>query len=409
MNEYLLKLMIDYAAENTSVYKDIDKLKFKDISILYKKNIIDNEYDYIADSYMTQFKNGKLIKKTTSGSTGNPMFCYWSVLDDTLSNMCTWRYRRKWYGVTPTDHLVQFFTTTYRGNRFIDENQNFIYNNNTLNINKMYINKSNIEEIMLKIRDFHPVWIITQPSVLRLIIDLISNDDIQYFSSVKYIEFSGEYLDSSTFNYIKEHLPNIIYGNLYGAIEVGTIAFRCPYGHLHLIINNAYVEILDKNTLGDTTEGSIVVTGLKNAAMPFIRYWLGDTVATEKNRCLCGCELPVLNIIAGREGQNIVNNNNNISSYFILHIVEKINSEYNNLITQHKLIQNYNNNFTALLSIKPGYHSWFNTISEIYINLLSELLGKDIKCEVILADNDKFELYKKHLFFESKIPIKENT
>lgn len=406
MNEKLLYSMIKYASKSTSAYTDINKMKFKDIPILYKKDIIDNEMNYISDYYLVQLNNGALIKKTTSGSTGDPMFCYWSMMDDIFSNMCVWRYREKWYGITSNDNFLQFYSTLYSGNRFVDDKQDsFIYKNNSMNINKMYITKKNINEIALKIKEFKPVWMMVQPSILHLIVELLDNELLTCFNSVKYVEYTGEFLHDGTYKYIKESLPNITYANLYGATEVGAIALTCPNGHHHIITNNVYIEILDSETLDDVKEGNIVVTGLKNYTMPFIRYWLGDIVAFDDDYFSCGCELPVIKVIAGREGQNIIINNKKISSYFLLYIVENINSEYNNIITKYKLIQESNMEFTVLLSIKPGYISWFQTISDRYTKLLSELLNEDIVCNIILAENDKYKSYKKHQFFESKINL----
>lgn len=403
MNDKLLNSMIEYVSKNISIYSNINTMNFKDIPILYKKNIIDNEIEHISDNYMVQFTNGTLIKKTTSGSTGTPLFCYWSLTDDTLSNFCVWRYREKWYGVRSNDNFLQFHTNLYGGNNFIGKSKNFIYKNNSLNINKMYITKDNSNEIAFKIKEFKPVWIMVQPSIMHLIIELFDNEKLSCFNSVRYIEFTGEYLHSETFKYIKEHLPNITYADLYGATEVGAIALTCPHGRHHTITNNVYIEVLDSETMKDVKEGNIVVTGLKNTAMPFIRYWLGDIVSIEDENCICGCSLPTMKIITGREGQNIIFNNKKISSYFILYIIEKINSEYNNIITKHKLIQYSNYEFTALLSIKPGYISWFTTIADVYKKLLSDMLDSNISCSVILANDNKFESYKKHQFFESKI------
>ncbi len=64
----------------------------------------------------------------------------------------------------------------------------------------------------------------------------------------------------------------------YGASEVGVIAFENPAGELIVSEENLLLEIVgdDGAPLEDGRPGSILITDLRNRAMPFIRYRIGD-------------------------------------------------------------------------------------------------------------------------------------
>ena len=74
----------------------------------------------------------------------------------------------------------------------------------------------------------------------------------------------------------------------YGASEFSASMTACPVGNLHVDMEYCIVEI---ETLEETSEclrGPILVTGLSNLAMPFIRYRIGDVGTKLKAPCSCG-------------------------------------------------------------------------------------------------------------------------
>jgi phenylacetate-CoA ligase len=90
---------------------------------------------------------------------------------------------------------------------------------------------------------------------------------------------------------------------IYSCEEIGYIATECPAApHYHVTAENALVEIVaaDGGPAGPGELGRVVVTGLYNYAMPFIRYALGDVAAFGTAPCRCGRSLPVIAQIVGR-------------------------------------------------------------------------------------------------------------
>ncbi len=94
-----------------------------------------------------------------------------------------------------------------------------------------------------------------------------------------------------------------IFASTYACQEIGTIAIECPETRqYHLAVENAVVELVneDGHAVEPGERGRVVVTGLNNYAMPFIRYALGDIAVASGTPCPCGRTLPVLERIEGR-------------------------------------------------------------------------------------------------------------
>jgi phenylacetate-CoA ligase len=117
----------------------------------------------------------------------------------------------------------------------------------------------------------------------------------------------SELLPASTRDAIETALGSPIYDQ-YCLNEVGDVAFQCRERdgyHVHSDVN--IVEVVD----GDGTpvpvghRGQIVITNLLNLNMPFIRYATGDVGAVMSGECLCGSRLPRLQVLVGRQDEQI--------------------------------------------------------------------------------------------------------
>lgn len=89
---------------------------------------------------------------------------------------------------------------------------------------------------------------------------------------------------------------------IYGCQEIGHIASECEAGRYHVAPENVLVEIVDDNgrDVAFGQRGRVIVTGLYNYAMPFIRYEIGDVAVAGTQACSCGRTLPVIERIVGR-------------------------------------------------------------------------------------------------------------
>jgi 2-polyprenyl-3-methyl-5-hydroxy-6-metoxy-1,4-benzoquinol methylase len=117
---------------------------------------------------------------------------------------------------------------------------------------------------------------------------------------------SADYIPKSFVKLIERIWGCTVYTH-YGMTETGfglAVDCRCRDG-MHLRDDEFMVEIIDPETLlplPDGETGEIVLTSLKERAMPLIRYRTGDLGRLIATPCACGGSLPRLGRVEGRLG-----------------------------------------------------------------------------------------------------------
>ncbi|MCX7748006.1 MAG: phenylacetate--CoA ligase family protein [Clostridia bacterium] len=112
----------------------------------------------------------------------------------------------------------------------------------------------------------------------------------------------------------------------YGAMESGIIAFECPYGNMHVTMENVIVE---------EEENEIIVTNLVSKSFPIIRYKLGDYIKLGQNiKCKCGLAHHIIEEVTGRVGGTVFGYKNQYPSL-------AVNRVFKNLTKDHSIIVNY--------------------------------------------------------------------
>jgi phenylacetate-CoA ligase len=88
----------------------------------------------------------------------------------------------------------------------------------------------------------------------------------------------------------------------YGLNEIGKVAARCSSGCYHVHTETVLVEIVrdDGSLCSEGETGHLLVTGLRNHAMPLFRYDTGDLAVAAYGPCSCGRLLPGFAEIVGR-------------------------------------------------------------------------------------------------------------
>jgi phenylacetate-CoA ligase len=94
--------------------------------------------------------------------------------------------------------------------------------------------------------------------------------------------------------------------NSYGCTETGALAGECPAGSLHVYADHAHLEIFQGDSPARNGEvGEIVVTSLRNEAMPLVRYRVGDRGRLSQDNCRCGLPHPVLESLQSRSADMV--------------------------------------------------------------------------------------------------------
>lgn len=137
---------------------------------------------------------------------------------------------------------------------------------------------------------------------------------------------SGELLQPGTRQALADALAAPVL-DIYGSSETKEIAWECPSGGRHVNADVLHVEVLgpDGQELPAGDEGEIVVSVLPNRAMPLLRYRTGDRGYLRPDRCRCGCSLPLLGVLSGRETDTLdLGTGRRISPYLLTTAIEEV-------------------------------------------------------------------------------------
>lgn len=244
--------------------------------------------------------NSRYFRKTTGGSTGQPVTVFKNPEAIAQEMAATW-LAYGWFGIGVGDPCVRFW-----GRPAGNLKRRFRYlaadiATHRVTLSAFGYSTSDMQRYMRTIRRFRPVYLYGYVSAIE---DLARHVLTQRASvdglSLRAVVTTSEVLTVPQRQTIENAFVAPVQ-NEYGAGEVGPIAYECPAGSLHLIPTNQFVEILRENgEAADVGEpGSVVITDLTNEVMPLIRYRLGDT-ASLGGTCSCGRSFPVLNNVFGR-------------------------------------------------------------------------------------------------------------
>jgi phenylacetate-CoA ligase len=152
------------------------------------------------------------------------------------------------------------------------------------------------EEMAERITAFRPKFLRGHPRLLLEVGPLLEGD------ARPRIGTWGETVDPFTRAGLHE-----CYGSppmdLYGTTEVGVVGWQCAQSDVyHLNHESVLVEILDDEgqPVPPGKTGEVVLSGLGNPLMPFIRYRIGDLASWSDRPCKCGYKLPGLSAVEGR-------------------------------------------------------------------------------------------------------------
>lgn len=335
----------EYAYEHVPFYKDLVDRKIKiwqDYPIVDKGMLQQNIDSVFSPEYMMDLLSDRLEHVMTSGSTGECLDILWKKDQNIKSLLPLWNKRKKYYGILPKDKRCYFFTTKIlEGEDLQVEETKY-----GLGFNKMDLSKSKVLEIYKRMLDFSPQWMIVQPSIILLFTNVLKAHSLPPLPDLKYIELTGERITGEAKSAIADFFGCKV-ADQYGCYEANSIAYECPYGGLHVMTENVYVETVGEN------EDDICITSLHNKAMPFIRYKIGDKGKIIHNHnCPCGSREPMIRLNMARENDWIYNRDGTkCHSDLFCSVIDKINLALQQAVIQYQIIQKDYNEFDVYLVI----------------------------------------------------------
>ena len=300
-NEQLkrLRAIVKYAYDHVPYYhrlfrfcgvKPDDIKKFEDLKKIppvFKHDIRENYRDFIAKG----LDSSMLPSSFTSGSTGIPLKVHYDYF--TLSfHYALDRYIFSECGVRPNDKFVTIWGRA----------QSIVWSKPYAKIlrgfNGILVPAFFKETTLVNVlRRINPDVICTFPSILLL----LANADVSGIHP-RLIFTQGETVTQHCREAVKKAF-NLEILDTYGSVEFEFLAFECnEHCGLHVITDAVYMEFVDKSGehVSPGEEGEILVTGLHNRAMPFIRYQIGDIGTPTDEKCPCGRSWPLIKGIQGR-------------------------------------------------------------------------------------------------------------
>ena len=167
-----------------------------------------------------------------------------------------------------------------------------------------------VAELHRRIADFAPQVLVTYPSVLNAMLDLIERG-AGTFDGLAHVRCMSEMVHPELRERTRAVLGLAI-EDAYTSEEFGFLALQCPNADgradgYHVMAETHIVEVVDDtgNPCAPGEWGRVVVTDLHNFATPLIRYAIGD-YAMAGAPCGCGRGLPRLERIMGRERNLVV-------------------------------------------------------------------------------------------------------
>jgi phenylacetate-CoA ligase len=303
-----LKRLLAHACENVPYYRERFQREdihpedvkswdaFRALPTLSRQDIIDHLEALVAPAY-----RDALRLRTSSGSTGTPMSFYLNRATSRWSGALQGRCRG-WYGVRPGDKVAWFWSAQ----RDMPDRSWTWRDHLTARVKRRrYLNVFDMTEARMRafaamLTRWQPHMFRSNPAVLALFTRFAQAEGFTRIRP-RLIESTAQKLTDPQRRLFEDFYQCPVADN-YSNIELHDIAYQCPAGGLH-VVETRVLEIVgdDGRPVPPGQVGEIVVTGLHELGMPFIRYRTGDLGITGQEACPCGRGMPVLREIVGRQ------------------------------------------------------------------------------------------------------------
>lgn len=281
-----------FSAQDFRHLDDLGKLP-----VLTKTIIGNNTEEIIADSFRSR---GDLMESHTGGSTGLPMtfyrdkecLLYRRALDHFLDNSIGFNIgeRQALLWGNPFDVPVRKSARHDLLERIVWRRISHL---------PVVLDDRSFSEFVLRVKNFKPKLFKAYPSLLHFFCRFIVREKLGPIR-IPMVVATAEQLFDFQRELAQEVLGCQVFEK-YGSREIGTAAVECAQNDgLHLITESLYVEVESVPGYESMGVGKLIVTDLRNYAMPLIRYEVGDLAAIDTSPCDCGLPFPRLKNIQGR-------------------------------------------------------------------------------------------------------------
>ena len=304
--ELVRQEIVKFAFQNISLYKaaysscgfsiaDIGKDGwFEKLPIVTKKDLKEH-FDEFVNPELRQY----LKVSTTGGSTGTPTKTgYDSRIPE---EVYSWRLQKR-FGVNPWDDHAYIWRDTRKSKLAKFKNAAMWCPTRHLKLDASFLTGEAIEEFLCKFNKL-------KPALLQGYVGAVSQV-AQYVLDHKMTMWSPKvvWTTSAPLPPIQRQLIQKAFGapvcDEYGSCELRWIASQCPVGKgLHVNVEHVHIEFVDENNMPvpNGEYGRTLLTNLEDTVFPLIRYENNDRGRWLTEPCECGCTLPCIDSVKGRE------------------------------------------------------------------------------------------------------------
>jgi len=404
---YKLKRLLHHAYHNSPYYNNLfNKLgispeqirNFEDftrIPPLSRDDLREN-----LENIVVKGKQRGIIKASTGGSTGEPVFFYMDRRRAAYDIAAKIRARR-WWGIDIGDKEVILWGSPIeltRQTRIVKLKDRLL---NCILLSAFDMSEETMSEYYKLLLNFKPKVLSGYASSLYCFAQFLEYENLNAKDiGIKLVISTAELL----YDFMREKISSVFgcpIANEYGARDGGFIAHECPHGNMHLTAENIYVEIYSGDRPAQSGEtGEVYLTHLDNYATPLIRYKIGDLLTRIDEGCPCGRGLPLVKVDAGRTHDIIITDSGKlIHPLFFIYIIRDLPG-----IKQFKVIQRTTRDILIQMIITDDFDK--DNVGLIR-NKIQERMGNQTRVEIAFVDEIQPESSGKHRWIVSEIPGKK--
>jgi phenylacetate-CoA ligase len=368
------------------------------LPLLGKDDVRENlHFDLLSDNH----EKRKILKITTSGSTGEPFVCYADQHQLEIRWAATQR-SMEWTGYRFGDRCARLWHQTL-GMSWLQVLRERIdaWFNRRLFIPAFEMSDQNIASFVNRLREYRPVLLDGYAESFNFLAHYIRNHGLESFHP-KAVISSAQVLPEHSREIIEKTLGCGVFDK-YGSREFSGIAYECEQHEGHHVVAESYVlEILKDGLPARPGEwGEVVITDLNNFCAPLIRYRVGDLAVAMDQQAACGCGrgLPRIGRIEGRVQAIITAQNGSyVPGTFFAHLFK----DYDHVIRQFQVRQDHLGSIT--LRVIKALRFDEATFQEL-LGQLRQFLGEDMKIDVEFVDRIEMVRTGKHQMTISRLAL----
>jgi phenylacetate-CoA ligase len=348
--------------------------------------------EHLAGMVSSKYRIEGLIRDMTGGSTGSPMQFYYDKDRDDSRVAAMLRHNR-WAGWDIGDRAAILWGAqrdTRMSGRLRDRIRTWIQERR-LTLDASALNEVVMAEFARALISYQPSVLLAYANTLGLFARYVKAEGIVGIRPGGII-CSAEVLTEENRRLIEEVFGCPVF-NRYGSREFAMIASECEaHQGMHINAENLLVETISEGCSCTGEDGELVITDLRNFAMPMIRYRIRDVGRIKQTSCSCPRGLPVMEVSGGRVTDFLrATNGNKVSGVVIsTYVVTSIPG-----IRQIQFVQNEPGSVTVNLVKGPEWTA--GALNEL-IARTHTYLGNDMRVQLEFRDQIPLEKSGKYRF-----------